>query len=266
MNLEKTCAEYYLTYSKNHRVFRYIINKYDFTPEYSKFENMRPGWGFVETLDLGTMADKRRVFLARGKIFDVTSSSCSFNREDADIVDMDEFYRPIFDYLEDKKAPGRRKVLLESDFVKDLFKRKEFLERTDYGKMVDEELVIHSLLGNEETFTELYKRYLPIIQWKATGFNIPAHDSLDLIQVGGIYLWQSLKDYNGKNKATFRKFFSKSLVNHLIDLRRIGMAQKRNPPKDGKGGRSNFSYDTLMGKIMLENFCARAWHQDQQNQ
>lgn len=265
MNLEKTCSEYKLVYSTSRKVFRYQIEKHDFSPAYSKRDDCRPGYGLIEAVDVSRPKDRESVFLARAKVLDLKGRPHYNLEDDVDILPMNNGYFEVFDYLKNFLRE-EKPVLLDENNVSSLFLRKEFLSKNNFKKMVDEELIIHSLLGSQDTFCELHNRYLPVIQWKVTGFNIPAHDSLDLIQIGRIYLWKSLEGYSGKNKATFKKFFSKSLVNHLIDLRRVMMAQKRNPPKQGKGGKSNFSYDTLMGRIMLENFCARAWQQEQQNQ
>jgi RNA polymerase sigma factor, sigma-70 family len=111
------------------------------------------------------------------------------------------------------------------------------------------ELLSKAKLDNDESYTELHKHYIPLIESMTARYmmigELPPEESSDVRQESEIAFYQAVKAFDiSQNKVTFGLFAKICISNRLISYLRRSSAKKENEsgmvsldePYDGKIG------------------------------
>lgn len=82
---------------------------------------------------------------------------------------------------------------------------------------------------DEDAFTELFKKYYPIVRKFKRQYYINGYDKEDLDQEARIVLYRSACRFERARKVNFGTFYRFNLRNQVFDLIRVNNAKKRVP-------------------------------------
>ncbi len=86
----------------------------------------------------------------------------------------------------------------------------------DLSVVPDEVLVSASCKGDTDSITELIRRYMPRIRFKAAEYGIAQSDRDDLIQEGLIGLLNAIRSYDVSQNASFRTYCNICIRNKML--------------------------------------------------
>lgn len=81
--------------------------------------------------------------------------------------------------------------------------------------------------GDESCFSELAKRYRPLIYHLSRRYILPMMDQNDYIQESHLVLYEALKTYERNRTARFSTYYRRMLSNHFCQMLRYYTAYKR---------------------------------------
>ncbi len=89
------------------------------------------------------------------------------------------------------------------------------MNKVNYTKMSDEELVSLYQQGDEAAADFLVRKYKNLVRVKARSFFLVGADDEDLLQEGMIGLYKAIRDYDATKDAVFMTFASLCIANQI---------------------------------------------------
>lgn len=103
------------------------------------------------------------------------------------------------------------------------------IEMSDYFSMRDEEIATIAQEGNLDALELLIKRYISFVRLRAASYFLAGGDREDVVQEGMIGLYQSIKDYDRDDLASFKRFADLCITRQMITAIKGAARQKHVP-------------------------------------
>lgn len=102
-------------------------------------------------------------------------------------------------------------------------------EKTCLNELTDEELVLRSQQGDENSKDILYHRYKNFVRAKTRPYFLIGADREDILQEGMIGLFKAIRDYSPAFSTCFRDFASMCINRHVLTAIKMASSSKHIP-------------------------------------